>query len=358
MKKVCVPIMSRANYGRLKSVLQAIQNHPDLELQIILGGSAILPKYGVRDAIKKDKFPINSEVYCTVDGDTHENMATTTGLLTIQLTQHFKILKPDIVLVHADRYEMLAIATAASYMAIPLAHSQGGEVSGNIDDKVRNAITMLADIHFPATFKASHRIWSMANGKVYHVGCPSIDLLRNINIEKTDDKYLMVVMHPVTDDNQNARKAADILRAIEAFNMPAYWIHSNIDPMNTQINEHIKSIIDTRKLSCVTFLDSVSPEKFYQLMANAQCLIGNTSSGLREGSYFGTPYICLGDRQKNREHGYNTIFLETYSFKDILDEIRRMVGRTYKYDGRFGNGDAGQKIADILAQTTIKGVKY
>jgi UDP-hydrolysing UDP-N-acetyl-D-glucosamine 2-epimerase len=361
MRKICVPVMSRANWGRLKMVLKAIQENKGLELQLIIGGSALLPRFGVKHDIEKSGFKIAGEIWCTIEGDKHECMATTTGLLTTQLVQYFNILKPDIVLVHADRYEMLAIATAASYMGIPLAHTQGGEVSGNIDDKVRNSITMLSDIHFPATVTALWRLkdYGICPDRIFNVGCPTIDFLVEMNqIEPNPDPYLMVVMHPVTTDNENARKMSEILHTIDYFGMKTIWIHSNVDAGNTQVNEHVKSIIKAHNMQNIEFLDSISPEEYYSKMKNTMCLIGNTSSGLREGLALGTPYVCLGDRQANREHGSNVKFVKNYDFVELKEAIEWQMGRKYEYDGRFGDGTAGKQIAKILSTIEVKSCKY
>jgi UDP-hydrolysing UDP-N-acetyl-D-glucosamine 2-epimerase len=340
-------------------VLHAINDSQDLELQLIIGGSAVLPKFGVREAITLERLKIRSEVYCTVEGDTHANMATTTGLLTTQLVQQFNMLQPDIVLVHADRYEMLAIATAASYMGIPLAHTQGGEVSGNIDDKVRNAITMLSDIHFPATNSAAQRVYGMGRENIHQVGCPTIDILKKINFgEQEPEPYIMVCMHPVTTDNENHKKIEEIVKVLDYFAIKVKWIHSNIDPMHTQVNQHLENYLKEHKITNIEFLNSVSPEEFYKIMYHSLCLVGNTSSGIREGSYLGTPYVCLGDRQRNREHGYNVRFVEQYDFTDIKEMIDREIGRHYHYDGRFGNGSTGIRIANILADLEVKKCKY
>lgn len=358
-RKICVPVLSRANWGRLKAVLHAINRHPELELQLIIGGSAVLPRFGVREAIIAEGLKVSSEIWCTVEGDRHENMATTTGLLTVQLVQQFNMLQPDIVLVHADRYEMLAIATAASYMSIPLAHTQGGEVSGNIDDKVRNAITMLADIHFPATNKAAQRIYGMCRENIFQAGCPTIDLLKGMDF-KTDieEPYFVVCMHPVTTDNESDTKMQILLDVLDYFAIDVYWIHSNIDPMHTQVNEFVQNYIRKHDMKFIKFLDSVSPEEFYVLMKNSMCLIGNTSSGIREGAYLGVPYVCLGNRQSKREHSQNVKFVENYDFVDIKEAVGWMMGREYAYDGKFGNGDASERIATALANVVIKQCKY
>ena len=180
-KKICVVINNRANYARIKSVLIAIKNNNKLELQIVLGSSAILNRYGaVSNIIKKDGFKINHIVYTLVEGENLLTMSKSTGLSIIEFSTVFDQLKPDIVLVVADRYETLAAGIAASYMNIVLAHTQGGEVTGSIDESVRHATTKLAHIHFPASLNAKKNIIKMGENpkKVYLVGCPSLDLIK------------------------------------------------------------------------------------------------------------------------------------------------------------------------------------
>ena len=147
-RTVCVVVNSRANYGRIKSVLAAIRARPDLELQLILGASALLYRFGnVRQIIEADGFTPAATVYTIVEGETPTTMAKSTGLAILELATLFENLKPDIVLTVADRFETMATAVAASYMNIPLAHTQGGEVTGSIDESVRHAVTKLAHLH-------------------------------------------------------------------------------------------------------------------------------------------------------------------------------------------------------------------
>ena len=227
-KKICVVINNRANYARIKSVLIAIKNNNKLELQIVLGSSAILNRYGaVSNIIKKDGFKINHIVYTLVEGENLLTMSKSTGLSIIEFSTAFDQLKPDIVLVVADRYETLAAGIAASYMNIVLAHTQGGEVTGSIDESVRHATTKLAHIHFPASLNAKKNIIKMGENpeKVYLVGCPSLDLIKknqldiDENFKKKYSKYgvgelkidfnkpyIVILQHPVTTEYEHIKK--------------------------------------------------------------------------------------------------------------------------------------------------------
>src|SRR5919197_265345 len=182
-RKVCVVVTARPSYSRIKTALKAIQEHPDLELQLVVAASALLDRYGnaVR-YIENDGFEIAARVYMVLEGENLTTMAKTTGLGLLELATVLDNLKPDVVVTIADRYETLATAVAASYMNIPVAHVQGGEVTGSIDEKVRHAVTKLSDLHFVSTQKAAERVIRMGEDRatVFVTGCPSIDLAAQI----------------------------------------------------------------------------------------------------------------------------------------------------------------------------------
>ena len=189
-KKICVVIASRANYGRIKSVLQAIKQHPNLQLQIIVTASALLYKYGnVSDIMKRDGFHPDSQIYSIIEGENLTTMAKSTGLGIIELSTQFEFLKPDVVLTVADRFETLSTAIAATYMNITLAHTQGGELTGSIDESVRHAITKLSHLHFTTTDKSTSRLIAMGENPdfVFQTGCPALDAIASIDL--SIDKY-------------------------------------------------------------------------------------------------------------------------------------------------------------------------
>src|SRR6267142_5281435 len=182
-RKVCVVVTARPSYSRIKTVLTAIEQHSDLQLQLVVAASALLDRYGSAiNVIKDDGFQVAAQVYMVVEGENPATMAKTTGLGLVELSTIFDNLKPDVVVTIADRYETLATAIAAAYMNIPLAHVQGGEVTGSIDEKVRHTVTKLADLHFVASSKAAERVIRMGEEEstVFVTGCPSIDLAAHI----------------------------------------------------------------------------------------------------------------------------------------------------------------------------------
>ena len=187
-KKICFVIASRANYGRVKSVIIRFKKSKEFVIQVVLAASALLERYGdLKKILKKDKIKIDREAYLVVEGETPYTMAKSTGVAIMELSSIFNDLKPDFVFTVGDRYETIATAISASYMNIILVHIQGGEVTGSIDESVRHSITKLSHIHFPATEKAKRNITKMGEDKrfVFNVGCPSFDLFKNkINIKK------------------------------------------------------------------------------------------------------------------------------------------------------------------------------
>jgi UDP-hydrolysing UDP-N-acetyl-D-glucosamine 2-epimerase len=236
-RKVCVVIINRANYGRVKTVLEAIQKNPALELQVVAGSSMLLERHGrAVDVVRTDGFPVHAEVHMVVEGEIPLTMAKSVGLGIIELTNALHQLKPDIVLTIADRYETMATAIAASYMNIPLAHVQGGEVTGSIDESVRHAVTKLAHLHFPATTQSAERLVKMGEqpSSVHCTGCPSIDLLARLDRGFTSEEiqhlhyagvgsginvlkpYALLVQHPVTTEYGSGYQ--QILETVEAVN--------------------------------------------------------------------------------------------------------------------------------------------
>src|SRR5688500_5067857 len=178
-RRICVVITARPSYSRIKSALEAIAAHPDLELLVVIAASALLDRYGnLTDTLAKDGFTPAARVYMVVEGENLATMAKTTGLGMVELSTVFDNLRPDAVLTIADRYETLATAAAAAYMNLPVVHIQGGEFTGSVDEKVRHAVTKLSNLHLVSTKKASERVRAMGEpaDTVFVTGCPSVDL--------------------------------------------------------------------------------------------------------------------------------------------------------------------------------------
>ena len=376
VRKISVVITARPSYSRIKTALLAIKSHPRLELQLIIAGSALLERYGSAvNYIEKDGFEITERVYNILEGDNLTAAAKTTGIGILELSTVFEKLKPDIVVTIADRFETMATAIAASYMNIPLAHIQGGEVTGNIDEKVRHAITKLADYHFAASEGAQKRIHLLGEAKssIFNTGCPSIDIaseaIDNSKIDfdiykkyggvgsvfNTDEDYIVVMQHPVTNEyKESQNQINETLAAIKGLEMPTFWFWPNVDAGSDGTSKGIRSFREKNKINNIHFFKNMEPTDFLKLLINSKCLIGNSSVGIRECAYLGVPVVNIGSRQKRRDRGNNVIDVD-YIKEDITKAIKRWVdGDRPEKSLIYGGGDAGKQIAKTLAEVELK----
>ena len=374
-RKICVVVASRANYARIKSVLSAIRSHPGLELQIVIAASALLSRFGSAiDIMRDDGFEPDATVYVVIEGENPTTMAKSTGLAIVELSTTFENLKPDIVLTVADRFETMATAVAASYMNIILAHTQGGEVTGSIDESVRHAITKLSQVHFPATELSRERLIRMGEDpeNIHLTGCPSMDLLPQIADASLDLRffeqyggvgqtiyrekpYLVVMQHPVTTEfGQGLDQINETLAAVREFSMQAVWFWPNVDAGSDEISKGLRQFRENDRDAPVHFYRNMTPEDYARLINHCAALVGNSSSGLREGAFLGVPVVNIGGRQNGRERANNVIDVP-YERNAIKVGIEKQVdhGR-YPREALFGDGKAGASIADQLARCNPK----
>jgi len=370
-------VNSRANYGRIKSFLRAARNHESLQLQLIVGASALLYRFGSAiDVMKQDGFEPDAIVHSIVEGETPATMAKSVGLGTIELATHFQSLNPDVVLTVADRFETIATAVAASYMNIPVGHTQGGEVTGSIDENVRHAISKLSHIHFPATERARDFLIRMGEqpDAVHLTGCPSIDLLVDIDLSLPQDlfkryrgvgaridpakRYMVVLQHPVTTEYGDG--LAQINETIEAVDrigrkgMQVVWLWPNADAGSDDVAKGLRVFRETRGPGYLALIRNFAVEDYARLINNAACLVGNSSSGLREGAFLGTPCVNIGSRQRDRERARNVIDVphEADAIEGAIE--RQLANGRYAGSHIFGDGRAGQRIADILSAASLR----
>ncbi|MCI0401646.1 MAG: UDP-N-acetylglucosamine 2-epimerase [Gammaproteobacteria bacterium] len=370
-RKVCVVVNSRANYGRIKSVLNAIHERPDFELQLIVGASALLYRFGnVHELIRRDGFEPIATVYSIVEGETPTTMAKSTGMAIMELATQFENIKPDVVLTVADRFETMATAVAASYMNIPLAHVQGGEVTGSIDESVRHAVTKLSHIHFAATKRAADYLVRMGEdpAMVHYTGCPSIDIIADIDLTLSPNlferyrgvgaridpskPYVVVLQHPVTTEyGCGFDQVNETLKAVMALGMQTAWLWPNVDAGSDDVSKGLRMYRERHNPDNLHFYRNFGVEDYARVIYNAACLIGNSSSALREGSFLGVPGVNIGTRQLGREHGENVVHVD-YDAAEIEAVARFQINHgRYSSSDLFGDGKAGERIAAILADT-------
>lgn len=374
MKKICVVVGSRANYSSIKSAMRAIHDHADLTLQLVVGASALLDRYGtVLDLIERDGFEPDERVFMLIEGETPGTMAKSTGLGLLELPTAFERLEPDVVITVGDRFETMATALAATYMNIPLAHTMGGEVSGNIDESIRHAVTKFAHVHFPASAGAAERIVRLGENpaSVHMVGCPRMDLvaevlrdgddglsdLFDVGVGGTFDlhkPFALVSQHPVTTEyGDGEEQIAATLRAVQDIDLPAIVLWPNADAGSEHIARGIRKFREHEDDTHLHFFKNLPTNDYIRLMNTTAVLVGNSSSAIREGSFIGTPAVNIGSRQEGRDRGANVIDVG-YDSGDIADAMRTQIGHgKYEHEPIYGAGDAGTKIADILATREI-----
>jgi UDP-hydrolysing UDP-N-acetyl-D-glucosamine 2-epimerase len=372
-RKICVVVTARPSYSRIKTVLSAIRNNANLELQLVVAGSALLDKYGkVSDIIESDGFEISSRVFNVVEGEGLLCMAKTAGVGIVELSTVFDQLNPDIVVTIADRFETIATAIAASYMNIPLAHIQGGEVTGSIDEKVRHSITKLSDLHFVSNAKAAERVLKLgeAEEKIFNCGCPSIDIAKDVyeNPELDFDPfikyggvgqgseldiskgYIVVMQHPVTTEfKQSGEQILATLQAVESVKIPTLWFWPNIDAGSDAVSKGIREYREIKRPENIHFFRNMESIDFLKLLKNSKLIIGNSSVAIRECSFLGVPAVNIGNRQLGRERGRNVIDVDHVADK-VESAILRQISREchFEQDFLYGRGDAGVQISCIL----------
>lgn len=374
-RKICVVVTARPSYSRVKTALHAIKNHPKLELQLVVASSALLDRYGSAISyIEKDGFQIAAKVFNVLEGENLTAAAKTTGIGILELSTVFDNIRPDIIVTIADRFETMATAVAATFMNIPLAHIQGGEVTGNIDEKVRHSITKLADYHFVASESAKQRVLKLGemSEAVFNTGCPSIDIAANVlldgklnfnpylkyggvGLEPLLDKgYVVVMQHPVTTEYANSRKhIEETLYAIRDLELPVLWFWPNVDAGADGTSAGIRSFREKNPDLNIHFFKNMEGEDFLRLLYNAKCLVGNSSVGIRECAYLGVPVVNIGTRQNRRDRGNNTLDVD-YSRNEIKLAIEQWLHQPRpKPSHIYGGGDAGEKIASLLAELPL-----
>jgi len=377
MRKVLVVIGSRANYSSIKSVMRAVRAHPALTLQLVVGASALLDRFGsVIDVIEADGFAADAKVTMIVEGETPATMAKSTGLGLLEFPTMFEMLDPDIVVSVGDRFETMATAIAAAYMNIPVAHTMGGEISGTIDESIRHAVTKLAHLHFPANTQAAERIIRMGEDRaaVHVVGCPRIDVVAEIartngHVSNADwletdgagahiglDKpFLLVSQHPVTTEyGAGEQQITETLMALHELRMPTIMLWPNADAGSEDIARGMRKFRERYRPDYIRFYKNFPVETYVRLMLSCACAVGNSSAPLREGAFIGVPTVNIGSRQRGRDRAGNVMDAD-YDRREIVEAVRRQLARgRYAPDHLYGDGQAGGRIADILASAPLR----
>jgi UDP-hydrolysing UDP-N-acetyl-D-glucosamine 2-epimerase len=370
-RKICVVLVDRANYGRLKPVMRAIVARPELELQVVAAGTMVLERFQQPvQVVKEDGFNVDGEVYIELEGSTPATMAKSVGFAVVEFTSEFQRLKPDIILLIGDRYEALAAAVAAAYMNICVVHIQGGEVSGSIDESTRHAITKFAQFHFPSTERAAHYLVRMGENPehILGIGCPSSDIARRLDRAFSSEilnkrgsgpqidvkrPFLLCVFHPTTTEyGGEHQQMEELLTALRRLKTQTVLLWPNIDAGSDHISKTIRVFRDRARSTWLRVITNLSPESYLKVLSRAACAVGNSSSFVRDASFFGTPVVLVGNRQDGREVDRHVTAVDPIA-SDIVTAVQKQLlhGR-YPPSTLYGNGNVSERIADALVRLT------
>ncbi|CAL8329055.1 unnamed protein product [Merluccius merluccius] len=364
--RVCVATCNRADYSKLAPIMFGIKAHPEsFELEVVVLGSHLIDDYGnTFRMIEQDDFDVGSKLHTIVRGEDEAAMVESVGLALVKLPDVLQRLCPDILVIHGDRFDALALATAAALMNIRILHLEGGEVSGTIDDSIRHAISKLAHYHACCTRSAEQHLISMCedHSRILMAGCPSYDKLlsprKNNHMDTIhswlgdsvqENQYIVALQHPVTTDIQNSIKIYSLmLDALTSFNKKTLILFPNIDAGSKEMvrvmrKKGIEQHPNFRAVKHVPF------DQFIQLVAHAGCMIGNSSCGVREAGAFGTPVINLGSRQTGRETGENVLHVrDADTHNKIYHALELQFGKRYPCSKIYGDGNAVPRILKFL----------
>uniref|UniRef100_A0A671RGX4 Bifunctional UDP-N-acetylglucosamine 2-epimerase/N-acetylmannosamine kinase-like n=1 Tax=Sinocyclocheilus anshuiensis TaxID=1608454 RepID=A0A671RGX4_9TELE len=370
--RVCVATCNRADYSKLAPIMFGIKSHPEIfDLEVVVLGSHLIDDYGnTFRMIEQDEFDIRSKLHTIVRGEDEAAMVESVGLALVKLPDVLQRLAPDILLVHGDRFDALALATAAALMNIRILHLEGGEVSGTIDDSIRHSISKLAHYHAVCTRSAERHLISMCedHSHILLAGCPSYDKLLSahqrddytdiikswIGDDVKEQNYIVALQHPVTTDIQNSIKIYELmLDALISFNKRTLILFPNIDAGSKEMvrvmrRKGIEQHPNFRAVKHVPF------DQFIQLVAHAGCMIGNSSCGVREAGAFGTPVINLGTRQTGRETGENVLHVrDADTHNKIYHALELQFGKRYPCSKIYGDGNAVQRILKFMQSINL-----
>lgn len=369
MKKIAYISGTRADFGIETPLLKAIEESKELELQLFATGMHLLPEFGETVRIVRRNFPNVKIINVNIDNKNKDGMADFAAELLPRIVRQFKENRPDLVLVHGDRIEMLCCSVASLYLGIPVVHVQGGDKTTTLDDSVRHAITKLSHLHFPATEQSAKRIRMMGEEewRIQVVGTMGVDALLKVSTLSREDlchklnlsfnsKIILVTLHPTTEEiNRAGEQMQIVLNAIKRFNLQTVIIYPNTDPGSDQIVEIINHEKGNSQFRIYKNLDF---DTFVSLEKEVDVWVGNSSAGVVESASFKTPVINVGNRQEGRERGNNVIdagYDEDEIYKVIEKSLfdKDYINSLKNCANPWGDGKATQKILKTLEEIKI-----
>ena len=360
-------LVDRANYGRLYPVMEQIAASPRLRLQTLISGTMSLARFGnASRLLERDGFAIDGRIEMELEGDSPSTMARSLGLGVMGFTTELERLKPDIVVLIGDRYEAFSAAISAAYLNMCIVHFQGGEVSGSIDESARHAITKLAHYHVPATERAKEFLLRMGERSetILGVGCPSADIASklepgelNVGRESMkanvpfslDRPYVLACYHPnTTRFGREEQDFTNYVEAVLAAVHPTVFITPNIDAGSERFSKILQGLLKAPGCERVNLISNLPPLENLAVLRNASCAVGNSSSFIRDGSFFGTPIVMVGDRQNLREVADNVVFVPPKRM-EISEAMHRQIARgPFPPSHLYGRSGISQQVVERL----------
>ena len=366
MVKICFALTNRTNYSKIRPILFEIQKLKKYKPYIVLSSSILLDRYGNSyQDILNDGFDINMKIDCVMMNDSHEAMAKTVGLSIIEHSTYFKSLKPELLVVVGDRFDMLAPVVAASMMNIKIAHIQGGEESGTIDNVIRDVITRFSHKHFVSTNKSAKNLenYGVSRNSIHNFGCPAVEYISSFETGKYFDvnklgkkykrdikiapkeKFLLLMIHPDTTNKDDVDMNI-ILNEVVNLEMKSFIFYPNIDANNSSISEAMATFKNHNNLY---FIRHMPLEGFIHTMAHSSCFITNSSSGIREAASFGTPVINLGFRQIGRERNSNVFDIEN-KYHLLSNRILELINQRFEKKNIYFKPNCAKMITSELVK--------
>jgi len=368
-RRICFPITSRAYYGRSQLLIRKLHQHPSIDLELMLGGSILLDKYSrhVSDDIKEGGFTISASLFNVIEGGNHVAMAKTACLTALEVTNSLYTADPDVVVICGDRFEQLAIAMAAAYLNKTIAHIEGGDLTGSIDESVRHAITKLAHIHFVTNDDAQRRVLAMGENPAYVFNTGSLDVERAscVDADITTEElsgygvghdvdvtrpFLTVIQHPVTTESSNRQHLETTFRALATLDLPIVWFWPNPDAGTGEMAETLRHFREHHEAATerMRFITNVPADQFIALLKRTACVVGNSSAGIKECSFLGTPVVDIGGRQQGRLSAENVI-RTSYDADGVRAAVKQQLAHgRYAPSHIYFKPNASQSMVDVL----------
>ena len=375
MKKICVVTGTRAEYGLLYWLLKEIEADKDLELQLIATGMHLSPEFGLTYQTIEKEFKINKKIEMLLSSDTSVGISKSMGLAQISFAESYDELKPDIVIVLGDRYEIFSATSAAMIARIPIAHIHGGEkTEGAFDESIRHSITKMSHLHFTATNEYKNRVIQLGEhpSRVFNVGGMGIENIKRLKLLSKDEfekliefklniKNILVTFHPVTLENSTAKEQfqqlLDAIDELEDTNI--IFTKANSDTDGRVINQMIDEYVTKNSNKSIVFT-SLGQLRYLSALQYVDAVVGNSSSGLAEAPSFRIGTINIGDRQKGRIKASSVIDCEPNK-DSILKSFEKLYSKEFQETLKttinpYGDGYASKKIVEILKNVDLKNI--